>query len=148
MNPADNTPPPQTQTLVVEVELRHPPAKVWRALTEPALLAQWLLPATGFAPTPGTDFTLRAPRFSDRDGTIYCRILALEEYKVLREAGAVPEMALETVVTFTLTPTDLGTQPVIEQSRFNPNQKQNFGGARYGWKRMAGALLHPLERIS
>ena len=48
---------------------------------------------------------------------------------------------LDTVVTFTLTPTASGTRLSLVQSGFKPDQKQNFGGARYGWKMMGGKLV-------
>ena len=41
-----------TETLVVERELPHKPEKIWRALTTPALIADWLMP-NDFAPEPG-----------------------------------------------------------------------------------------------
>ncbi len=62
MNFADTTAPSQRETLSFEVELPHPPEKVWRALTDPALLAEWLLPAIGFELAPGAEFTLKAPQ--------------------------------------------------------------------------------------
>jgi uncharacterized protein YndB with AHSA1/START domain len=57
-------------------------------------------------------------------------------------------MVLDTVVTFTLTPTASGTRLSVVQSGFKPDQKQNFGGARYGWKMMAGKLADLLGRIA
>jgi uncharacterized protein YndB with AHSA1/START domain len=56
-------------------------------------------------------------------------------------------MELDTVVTFTLTPTTSGTRLSLVQSGFKPEQRQNFGGARYGWKMMGGKLASLLERI-
>ena len=32
-----------TRSVVIEKIFAHPPEKLWRALTEPALLTQWLL---------------------------------------------------------------------------------------------------------
>ena len=55
---------------------------------------------------------------------------------------------MDTVVTFTLTPTASGTRLSLVQSGFKPDQKQNFGGARYGWKMMGGKLVDLLARIS
>jgi len=49
--------------------------------------------------------------------------------------------------TFTLTPTASGTRLSLVQSGFKPDQKQNFGGARYGWKMMGGKLVDLLARI-
>ena len=56
-------------------------------------------------------------------------------------------MALDTVVTFTLTPTASGTRLSLVQSGFKPEQKQNSGGARYGWKMMGGKLVELLAGI-
>ena len=54
---------------------------------------------------------------------------------------------LDTVVTFTLTPTAAGTRLSLTQSGFRADQKQNFGGARYGWKLMSAKLVDLLARI-
>lgn len=59
---------------------------------------------------------------------------------------------LDTVVTFTLTPTacafrSTGTHLSVVQSGFKPHQKQNFGGARYGWNMMGGKLIHLLGEM-
>ncbi len=53
---------------------------------------------------------------------------------------------LETIVEFTLTPTGSGTRLVVVQSGFREDQKKNWGGARYGWKMMAGKLVDLLAR--
>jgi len=37
-----------TESISFDFDLPHPPEKVWRALTDPDLLAQWLLPSAGF----------------------------------------------------------------------------------------------------
>ena len=44
MTPTDKTAPSQTESISFEFDLHHSPEKVWRALTEPVLLAEWLLP--------------------------------------------------------------------------------------------------------
>lgn len=68
-----------------------------------------------------------------------------EAPKRLRYAWVVGTMELDTVVTFTLAPTPSGTHLTIVQSGFTPSQKQNFGGARYGWNLMTGKLVNVLE---
>ena len=45
MKPVDTTQSSQTETIAFAFDLRHSRAKVWRALTDPALLSEWLLPA-------------------------------------------------------------------------------------------------------
>lgn len=143
---ADITAPAQRETIAFEVDLRHPPEKVWRALTDPELLAEWLLPAIGFVPQPGVEFTLKAPQaYPGWDGTVDCRMLEIEEHRTLSYTWSVP--FLNTVVTFRISPTDSGTRLSIVQSGFRPDQKQEFGGARYGWKMMTGRLGELLERI-
>ena len=79
MNPADKTAPSQTDSISFEFDLRHPPEKVWRALTDPALLAEWLLPVTGLKLAPGAAFTFQAQPFPGWDGTVHCRMLEIEQ---------------------------------------------------------------------
>jgi len=55
---------------------------------------------------------------------------------------------MDTVVTFTLEPTASGTHLSLVQSGFTPEQKRNFGGARYGWKMMGSRLIELLGRTT
>jgi uncharacterized protein YndB with AHSA1/START domain len=148
MTVVDKTAPAQTAAISFEFDLRHAPAKVWRALTDPVLLAEWLLPAIDFKLEPGAAFTLQAQPFPGWDGTVSCRFVEIEAQRKLSYTWVVGDMVLDTVVTFTLTPTDSGTRLSLVQSGFKPNQKQNFGGARYGWKMMGGKLVDVLARLS
>jgi len=146
MKLADVTAPSQRESIAFQVDLRHPPEKVWRALTEPELLKEWLLPVIGFKLEPGAEFTLQAPQaYPGWDGTVDCRMLDVEEHRKLSYAWAVP--FLDTVVTFTLAPTEAGTRLSIVQSGFKPDQKREFGGARYGWKMMGERLVDLLARV-
>jgi len=143
MKPTDTTAPSQTESLSFEFDLHHPPEKVWRALTDPVLLAQWLLPAVGLRLEPGAAFTLQTQPYPGWDGTVNCKFLEIEPHRKLRYTWDV--IGMDTVVTFTLTPTASGTRLTLVQSGFKPEQKQNFGGARYGWNVMGGKLLDLLE---
>ena len=145
MNPIDTTAPAQTDSISFEFDLHHSPKKVWRALTDPTLLAEWLLPAINFKLEPGAAFMFKTQPHPGWDGTVQCRILEIDEPRRISYAWVVAE--LDTVVTFTLTPTDSGTRLSLVQSGFKPEQKQNFGGARYGWKLMGGKLVDVLGRI-
>lgn len=148
MTLTDNTAASQTDALSFEFELKHSPEKVWRALTDPALLAEWLLPVLDLKLelVPGAAFTLATQPYPGWDGTVNCRMIEIEAHRKLSYAWTVP--FLDTVVTFTLTPTASGTRLSLVQSGFKPEQKQNFGGARYGWKMMGGKLVDLLARIS
>ena len=133
------------ESLELDFDLHHPPEKVWRALTDPALLAEWLLPVIDFEPVPGAAFTFKTQAYPGWDGTVQCRMLDVEPLRKLSYAWTVP--FLDTVVTFTLTPTAAGTRLSLVQSGFKPDQKQELGGSRYGWKLMGGKLADLLGRI-
>ena len=146
MNSVDKTAPSQTEAISFEFDLNHSPQKVWRALTDPVLLAEWLLPAVGLKLEPGAAFQFKTQPYPGWDGTVDCRLLEIEAHRKLSYTWSVP--FLETVVTFTLTPTESGTRMSLVQTGFKPEQKQNFGGARYGWKMMGEKLIDLLERAS
>jgi uncharacterized protein YndB with AHSA1/START domain len=143
----DTTARSQTESISFEFDLDHSPEKVWRALTDPVLLAEWLLPVAGLKLEPGAAFTFKTQPHPGWDGTVNCRILEVEAHRKISYTWVVGDMELDTVVTFTLTPTASGTRLSLVQSGFKPTQKQNFGGARFGWKAMGGKLVDLLARI-
>ena len=147
MNPIDTTAPSQTECISFEFDLHHSPGKVWRALTDPELLAEWLLPVVDLKLElePGAPFTFKTQPHPGWDGIVNCRVLEVEAHKKLSYTWGAGGM--DNVVTFTLTPTASGTLLSLVQSGFKPDQKQNFGGARYGWKMMGGKLVDLLGRI-
>ena len=148
MNLIDKTDASQTDSLSFEFDLQHSPQKVWRALTDPVLLAEWLLPVVEGKLELGSAFTFKTQPYPGWDGSVNCRILEMEAFKKLSYAWVVGEMVIDTVVTFELTPTASGTHLSLVQSGFKPEQKQNFGGARYGWKMMGGKLIDLLAKTS
>jgi uncharacterized protein YndB with AHSA1/START domain len=145
MNPIDKTAPSQTESLSFEFDLHHLPEKVWRALTDPVLLSEWLLPVIELKVEPGSAFTFKAQPQPGWDGIVNCRFLEIEAHRKLSWRWVVGD--IDTVVTVTLTPTASGTRLSLVQSGFKPDQKQNFGGARYGWKMMGGKLVDLLARL-
>lgn len=146
MIPIDKTAPGQTEAISFEFDLHHPPEKVWRALTDPVLLAEWLLPVFEFKLEPGAAFLFKTQAYPGWDGTVNCQILEIDAPHKLSYGWAVP--FLDTVVTFTLTPTAAGTRLSIVQSGFKEEQKREFGGARYGWNMMGEKLIALLGRMS
>lgn len=127
------------RTMRIERDFAHPPEKLWRALTQPQLIADWLMD-NDFVPTIGHDFTLRG----DWGGVLDCQVLALEPNRLLSYSWNFvhddPAYGLESVVVFTLTPIPTGTHLRVEQSGFRPEQKQAYGGAHAGWKQFLGKL--------
>ncbi len=149
VDPRTARPAPERETLTLDFDLPHPPAKVWRALTDPALLAQWLLPVAGFRPERGAAFTFQAPAFPGWDGTVDCQVVEVEPLRTLRYTWRVPFAGapLDTVVTFTLTPTASGTRLSVAQTGFAPDQQRARGGARHGWTMMGGRLADLLTTL-
>jgi uncharacterized protein YndB with AHSA1/START domain len=145
MSPTDKTAQSQTESISFEFDLHHSPEKVWRALTDPVLLAEWLLPVVDLKLEPGVAFTFKAQPQPGWDGIVNCRFAEIEAHRKLSYTWVVGDM--DTVVTFTLTPTASGTRLSLVQSGFKPDQKRNFAGARYGWKMMGGKLVDLLARI-
>src|SRR5262245_22106466 len=128
----------ETRSVVVEREIPHPPEKIWRALTQPHLIEEWLM-KNDFKPVVGHSFDLRADW-----GTVNCRVLAVEPNKTLTYTWAA--YGLESIVTWTLTPTRTGTHLRMEQSGFRPDQQQYFEGAQDGWQRFFANLAQVLAR--
>jgi uncharacterized protein YndB with AHSA1/START domain len=131
---------PATEMLsvVVEREIPYPPEKIWRALTQPHLIAEWLM-KNDFQPVVNHRFNLRGDW-----GGVDCKVLAIEPYKTLSYTW--DAMGLESVVTWTLTATDGGTHLRMEQSGFRPDQQKAYQGAKYGWQKFLGNLEQILAR--
>jgi uncharacterized protein YndB with AHSA1/START domain len=128
-----------TLSVIVEREIAHPPEKIWRALTQTQLIEEWLM-KNDFKPVVGHSFNLRADW-----GAVDCKVQAVEPNKTLSYTWAA--YGLETLVTWTLTPTRTGTHLRMEQSEFRPDQPQFYQGAKYGWQQFFGNLEQVLARI-
>jgi uncharacterized protein YndB with AHSA1/START domain len=126
-----------TRSVIVEREFPHPPQKVWRALTESSLIGQWLM-ENDFEPVAGRAFTLRREPVPNWSGVIDCQVIAAEPFKTLSYAWGA--LGLESVVTWTLTPTDSGTHVRMEHSGFGADQEAAYKGATYGWQKFIGEL--------
>jgi uncharacterized protein YndB with AHSA1/START domain len=127
--------PEGTRKIEMQWDLPHAPAKVWRALTEPALVAQWLLPS-GIEAKPGHRFQFQAPALPHWDGIVQSEVLALEPGKKLAYAwNTGGPQGLDTQVIWTLVPIAGGTRLSLEHAGFKPEQQFAFAGAGQGWQR-------------
>lgn len=126
----------EAQALVVEREFSQPPEKVWRALTEPHLISEWLM-AGDIKPEVGHEFVFRSSW-----GTIDCRVTRVEPPTTLVYTWT--SMGLDSVVTWNLEPSPKGTMLRVEQVGFKPDQQQAYQGAKAGWPR----FLDNLERLT
>ena len=139
----------ETKTVVVEREIPHPPEKLWRALTQPHLLQEWLM-KNDFKPEVGHRFQLKKTE-GGYDIVIDCKVLSIEPHKKLSYEWDYivgdPAYDTKSVVTFTLTPKGNGTHLRVEQSGFRPGQRQAFGGARQAWAEFFGGLEKLLSEL-
>ena len=122
----------ETRSVVVQRDIPHAPEKIWRALTEPHLIEQWLM-KNDFQPVLDRKFNLRGDW-----GAVDCQVLEIEPPRTLAYSWAAH--GLETIVTWTLTPTGAGTRLRMEQKGFraDPEHDQFYRGATMGWANFFG----------
>jgi uncharacterized protein YndB with AHSA1/START domain len=132
-----NTAP--THSLVIEREMPHPPEKIWRALTESSLIQEWLM-ANEFEPVVDHQFNFRSAPVQGWNGIIDSKVLTVEPHS--RLAYTWSSMGLESVVTWTLTPTPGGTHVRMEQSGFPSEESASYKGAKYGWTNFINKMEH------
>ena len=133
-----------TRTVVVERQFAAPAEKLWRALTQPHLLEEWLM-KTDFKPVKGHQFTLSKNPTPDISVVIDGKVLAVEEHKTLSYTWSA--YGTETVVTFTLTPVEGGTMLRLEQAGFAADNKAAIKGANASWPGFLTELEKLLTRI-
>jgi uncharacterized protein YndB with AHSA1/START domain len=122
---------------VIERVFPHPPQKLWRALTESPLIAQWLL-NNDFEPAVGRKFQFRNDPMPSWDGLIDCEVLIAEPSRRLSYTWSA--LGLDSVVLWTLTPAEGGTHVRMEHSGFRTDQEAAYKGANYGWQKFIGGL--------
>jgi uncharacterized protein YndB with AHSA1/START domain len=128
----------ETRSVIIERDIAHPPEKIWRALTQPHLIEEWLM-QNDFAPVVDHRFNLRGDW-----GAVDCQVVEVEPNKALSYKW--DAMGLESVVTWTLTPTRTGTHLRMEQAGFRRDQEQAYQGAKFGWQKFFANLEQVLAR--
>lgn len=128
---------PRDEQLSFECELSESPEQVWRALTEPELLAAWLMP-NDFRAEIGATFSFQ-PESRDESAPIQCKVLELVPHERLRYSWREQTHgAPETDVTFQLTRSRAGgthlrlihaqaSQSVLGQLLFLPLRSSSGG---------------------
>lgn len=138
---------PETQSVVIERDLPHAPEKVWRALTQQWLIADWLMP-NDFVPEVGHRFHFRTSPMPHWDGVVEGEVLIVEPHRRLsyrwNTSGAA---GLATIVTWELHPMGAGVRLRMEQAGFRADQPGNYQGAQYGWQRYFAALEQVVARL-
>jgi len=134
----------ERRSIVVERDIPHPPEKIWRALTQPHLMGEWLM-ESDFRPVVGHRFDMQAEW-----GAVDGEVLAVETHRTLSyswNSDSANANGLESVVTWTLTRTQTGTHLRMEQSGFGPEQERAYRGARAGWPQLLAAMEQALARM-
>jgi uncharacterized protein YndB with AHSA1/START domain len=126
-----------SRSLVIEREMPHPPEKIWRALTQGALIEEWLM-KNDFQPVVGHRFSFRSTPVPGWDGVINSEVLEIEPNSKLAYSWGT--MGTMSMVTWTLTPTKGGTHLRMEQTGFRSEQDANYKGATYGWTKFIGNM--------
>ena len=143
----------------------HPPAKVWRALTDPTLIALWAMRPEGFAPEVGNRSRFCGKPQPGWRGFVECEVLEVREREYLRYSWIGNDGDRPTYVSYRLEPHEGGTRLTFEHAGF-----EGIGGFLLaklmmgpGWRKMlskrvpvlladldpegtlrAGSLLKPL----
>jgi uncharacterized protein YndB with AHSA1/START domain len=124
----------------------HAPAKVWRALTDPALAALWGMRPESYAPVVGNRFKLVAKPQPGWRGFVECEVLEARQPSVLRYSWLGNEKSHTSYVTFTLEPHAGGTRLTFEHKGF-----KGIGGfllanlvMKAGWTKTFGTELPAL----
>lgn len=117
----------------------HAPEVVWEYLTTPALIEQWLMKNT-FKPEEGHEFTFTTnplPQFNF-DGIVFCKVLEIVPFKKLsytwRGGPAPGQITMDSIVTWTLIPTDGGTELYLEHTGFKDENTPIFNAMNHGWQ--------------
>lgn len=140
-----NTTTAANRSVVIERKLSHPAARIWRALTQGALMEEWLM-KSDFQPIVGHRFKFRAEPNPHWDGIVECEVLVVEPHQKLAYKWG--SLGLDSVVTWTLTPVEGGVLLRMEQAGFRPDQEQNYRGAMYGWKGFVNKLEQVVARLN
>jgi uncharacterized protein YndB with AHSA1/START domain len=136
----------------VDQFLAHPPAKVWRALTEPDLIAQWMMPGD-FQLQVGHRYTMEgiAMPATGFSGTVAAEVLAFEPERMLRigwrDANPMDGNGPNWTITWTLEPEGTGTRLFLAHEGFDPDDplqqrsRTIMGG---GWR---SGVMSALEAV-
>lgn len=139
----------ETRSIIVERLVPHAPEKVWRALTIPELLAEWLM-ENDFAAKPGHRFTFRAKPVPGWSGVTNCEVVELDGPRLLAYRwgdGTESDTGLQTLVTWTLTAAEGGTLVRMEHSGFRPVDEAGYRGMGSGWPRILERLERTVEAL-
>ncbi len=132
-------PATETRSVVVEREIPFPPEKIWRALTQPHLIEEWLM-KNDFKPVVDHRFNLRADW-----GAVDCQVLAVEPNKTLSYTWA--RLWSRECRHLDSHPDEHGDPPAHGAVGLPAGSAAGLPGRQGGWQRFFAALEQVLARI-
>jgi uncharacterized protein YndB with AHSA1/START domain len=111
-------------TIHIVRDYPHPPAQVWRAVTDPSLIPLWTVTGAGgrpegFTPAVGTKFKFIAKPKPGWSGVVDCEVLEVNEPSLLRYSWTGGDGGGDvTEVVYRLEPQAGGTRFVYEHTGF------------------------------
>jgi len=133
----------------LEQSYSYPPEEVWRALTESAALAEWLMP-NDFEPRLGHKFQFRSKPMPGWRGFVECEVIEFEVPRRLAYTWVGDSDWKEpTIVRWTLEPVEGGTLLRLEHTNLQePWGRQLMEMLRQGWSAMLERkLVKAIERL-
>jgi uncharacterized protein YndB with AHSA1/START domain len=121
----------------IEREYPYPVDAVWAALTDPAQLAEWLMP-NDFRAEPGHQFTFRTKPRPGFDGVVHCEVLEIDEPHLMRYSWRAGPMRRPSTVSWELSGTPAGCRLRLRHDNLAQNAYSWFVGRtlRLGWARL------------
>jgi len=138
MNNYDSSGATGTREITVEGLIPHSPEALWKTLTVPELIAQWLMP-NDFKALTGKRFTFKTRPMQGWDGVVQCEVLELipREKLVYSWRGGPAEAVLDSIVAWTLTPAAGGTHLKMVHAGFrSPQNDFAYNTMSPGWSRI------------
>jgi uncharacterized protein YndB with AHSA1/START domain len=130
----------EARTVTVERTIPYPAEKIWRALTQPHLMEEWLMKNDFVSPTIGQKFS-----FKEEWGSIECEVVEVQPGRTLSYKWSA--FGLDSVVTFTLEEGATGTLLRVEQEGFPMDQHQAYRGAQMAWPEYLAKLEQALSKL-
>jgi uncharacterized protein YndB with AHSA1/START domain len=123
-------------TIEVEHLYSQPTSAVWKALTDPVLIARWWA-AGDVRPVVGHRFELDMGQW----GMQACEVVEVQPERLLKYRFSVGR--LDTIISWRLTPEGTGTRLTLVHEGFNldtPMGREALAGMKPGWPRVLERL--------
>jgi uncharacterized protein YndB with AHSA1/START domain len=118
--------------LKLDVFYPYSPERVWQAITNRRVLAQWLM-ENDFEPRIGHKFRFEPQPHQGVNEAIHCEVIELDEPRSLSYTWRGGLMGKPTIVTWRLVPMEGGTQLQLEHKGFERHGKTTLC-LRHFWR--------------